>query len=268
MSRVALNHAGSSVAPWAQHASAQAALIEASSAIYFDRAAAKKDFLLAVDGFNAVLGQTNENETLLRKRAQFGLGQAYEGLNELEKAIDSYKVLAEASDDGKLAAQDRSDSAIVKQANRRLKSLQDPQTKEFYNWFFAQEPPAPKWPAAGDAPGLPFGQLPSEPNITLPTFPQSNDLDIDFEIPLDDTAESSDTGIFDTLDTDAAETLDLDAAETLDFDTPETLDLDAPETLELDAPETSDAGADETALDNDTAGSGADTEGAEDSNEN
>lgn len=240
--QVADDHAGDSVAPWAQHVSAQAKLIEASSAIYFDRAAAQKDFRLAVDGFNAVLGQTTE--TLLRQRAQFGLGQAYEGLNELDKAMESYEVFATGPQDGKLENEDWSESAIGRQAQRRIDSLREPQTKEFYKWFFAQEPPAPILPAWGDSPGLPFGQLPSEPDITFPDFPQSNDLDIDFETPLDDAAETPDVEIFDTLDTDAAET------------------------LELDAPKTSDADAAETDPAEETAGSGTDTDTAKDSNKN
>ena len=147
---------GNPVAPWALQAAAQARLIEASAALYRDRAEARKGLQVAVDGFEATLEQTNE--ALLRQRCLFGLGQAYEGLNDLDEAKSRYQQLAETWPD----------SSIAKQAKQRIESLSDPKTQEFYTWFFAQEPPAAPTSPLGTTPSLPFGQLPSEPDISIP----------------------------------------------------------------------------------------------------
>ncbi len=176
------------VGPWAQQAAAQAKLVEGSAAVYTDRDKAAASFQEAVDGFTAAIGLAADDE-LIRQRSMLGLAQAYEGLNDLPNAKQSYQKLIDAFPE----------TSIADQAQQRMESLSDPATSSFYEWFFAQQPPA-ALPASGEVPGLPFG-VPDEPDISLPNF---GDLPTD--------GDSSDTESTDGAATDAS-TGDTDASE-------------------------------------------------------
>lgn len=151
---------GSDVSAWALHAAAQAKLIEASTLVHTDRASARTGFQEAIDGFNQALERAN-SQTLIRQQTLWGLGQAHEGLNELAKAKEHYKQI-----------QDKwPNSAIAKQAQERINRLNDPATQEFYNWFFAQEPPS-RLPGSGEMQPFPF-EVPSNPDFSVPDPPET-----------------------------------------------------------------------------------------------
>lgn len=151
-----------SVAAWARQAAAQAKLIEASAAVHSDRAAAKQGFEEAIAGFQKTLSEASGFE-LIRQRSVWGMAQSYEGLNDLAKAKEHYQQLVN----------DWPDSAIAKQAQRRIESLNDPKTIAFYEWFFDQTPVA-TLPDSGEVPNLPF-DVPSEPDIVIPDPTDSAD---------------------------------------------------------------------------------------------
>ena len=206
------------VSAFARQASAQAKLIEASSAVYTNRQTAKTGFTEAATAFEQAITQAGNNE-LIKKRSIWGLGQAREGLNELAKAKQAYQQILDTWPDTPLA----------QQAQRRIESLDDPKTKEFYDWFFAQTPPAAKLPASGSIPNLPF----ETPDDT-------------FGVP--DPSGSADTGSSDSSDTAGATNIETSTESTdvaSPFESPATSDL-IDESAPEDAANTDSSAADAT----------------------
>jgi len=181
---LAKNQSGSVVALWAQQAATQAKLIEGSLAMSTDRATAKGSLEEAIVGFNKLLEQA-ENSKVIRQRSLWGLAQTHENLNALSTAKDSYKQIVETWPG----------STIAERAQARIDSLNNPATQEFYAWYFAQTPPAARLPATGEGPGLPFGQLPTEPDVSIPNIGDSDNTDpsvIDLQLPFSNAEEAGD----------------------------------------------------------------------------
>lgn len=148
--------AGGSVGAWSQQAAAQAKLIEASAAVHTNRDTAKTAFAEAVSGFKKAIS-SSASHPLIQQRATWGLAQAHEGLNDLATAKQTYQEIVDKWPD----------TSIAKQASKRVASLDDPATADFYEWFFAQTPPAAKLPASGEVPTVPFG-VPDTPDFSIP----------------------------------------------------------------------------------------------------
>ena len=177
------------VAAFAQQAAAQAKLIEASAAVHRERGLAKTGYEEAVQGFTKVLEQAS-GQDLIQKQALMGLGQAHEGLNDLAKAKEQYQQIVDKWPD----------SSIAKEAKSHLDRLNDPKSKEFYDWFFAQTPPT-QLPASGEVPGLPsFDAPPSTPDIPMPELPGAGD------------SSAAETGTSDATADAATETTDTTAS--------------------------------------------------------
>lgn len=189
---VAENSSGN-VVPWAQQAAAQAKLIEASQNLYTDRDLAKTGFEEAIAGFTTAVARS-ENIALLNQRSLWGLGQAHEGANDLEQAKATYQKLADRWPD----------SAFADRAKERVVSLDDPQTQEFYEWFFAQAPPTQS--AFGDSPSLPF-DVPDSPDVTIPSVGDTPSSESTSVTPITDALSGSSSGTLDNpiLETTATE---------------------------------------------------------------
>lgn len=151
---VADSRSGSEVSVWAQQAAAQAKLIEGTTAIGIDRDSAKLSIDEAITGFEKALAQAGNYE-LIRQRSTWGLAQAYESKKDLDNAKKYYQqVIA-----------DWPETKMAEQAKRRIDSLDDPSTKEFYEWYFAQSPTNNTLPESSK---VPFS-VPTEPDVAIPS---------------------------------------------------------------------------------------------------
>jgi len=97
-----------------------------------------------------------DSDQLLEKRAWFGLAQIHESLADLVKAKDYYEKIVISS----------ADSALGKEAQRRIDALDNPAVEKWYNWF-ANVKPRPGMPGNPDLPAD-LGDLPDRPDISLP----------------------------------------------------------------------------------------------------
>jgi hypothetical protein len=129
-------------------------LREGIGQLFNDRPAATTSLRAAVDEYLRVAGQTKF--PMLAERAKLGVGNAFESLNELDKARSAYESLA-ASGSGPFALE----------AQQRLRDLGREPTKRFYDWFFAATPPRQTLGGPG-MPGLrpDFGKMPDERSFT------------------------------------------------------------------------------------------------------
>ncbi len=167
LERVGEVHDGTTAALWAQQSAGDIKLATGAGTLYTDRDEAETSLKDAEKLFLAVEAGTTE-DTMLRQRACFGLGQVYESLFKIEKAQEYY---------GKAAASDP-DSAFGKAATRRCEQLSDPAVQGWYNWFGRQKPVVPGGASGSvsDGPRVSddLDTLPDRPN---PSFPGSGILD-------------------------------------------------------------------------------------------
>ena len=96
---------------------------------YVDQAKANQDLANAVDLYERV--QRNASLPLLRERATFGLARALETQGKLVEAAKQYETLKTGT--------------FADDATKRLKDLQNPETRAFYDHFaqFNPKPPSP-----------------------------------------------------------------------------------------------------------------------------
>ena len=100
MRETAEEHRGTEVGLWALQSAADLHLEEGSNLLYIDRVDAASRLSKAVSNYLLVVDQTKDS--MLKRRALFGLAQAYEASNELKKAADRYAELAQLSPDSVL----------------------------------------------------------------------------------------------------------------------------------------------------------------------
>jgi hypothetical protein len=156
LSELAAKHAGTPTAAWALQMAGQMNLMQGASQLYQDRTSARSTLNEAADAFDGARMQAvGKDQELIRQRAMFGLAQVKEALNELGEARNLYQQIAETWPE----------SAIGTQALERKELLERGRIQEFYEEFQTRQPP-PARPA--DGPQIPFGDLPSEPDLTLP----------------------------------------------------------------------------------------------------
>ena len=125
---VAEQFRGTPAGAWARLRVADVQFFRGSELLFRNRAEGNDQLRRAVDNYQAVLDQAESD--MLQQRARFGLGQAHESLNELEKASAAYHALADFYPD----------SALRLLADRRLEDLEKQSTKQFYDWFASQDP--------------------------------------------------------------------------------------------------------------------------------
>lgn len=147
---------------WARSTLGDRRLSEGVNLQFEDRAEAQQALTDAVEAYEFVLNNA-PGGSLLAERATFGLGEAFESQNELDKARAQYEALKAKWPDGAFSAE----------AERRLADLDRAATKSFYDWFAKQEPKR-KPPAStltpGKTPDFDFGKIdehPFQPQIGL-----------------------------------------------------------------------------------------------------
>lgn len=220
LAKLGANEQGSSLAAWAFYSSGQGKLVDASTQVAQDRAQAKQNFQEALAAFQQAYDQAGNYE-LIKQQALWSMGQAAEGLNELDQAKNHFQKIVE----------DWPESKIAERAQKRLTKLNDPATKDFYDWYFAQTPPKPPAPSATSGGStIPFGDPPKEPNFDVP------DLGDGLKLPISEgTASDSD------------ETSSLDGSDTPDDSSSETPTdggaTEEPSTADTDASTEPDAGS-------------------------
>jgi hypothetical protein len=121
---------------WARSTLGDRRLAEGVNLLFENRADAQEALSEAVDSYEYVLKNAPAG-SLLAERATFGLGEAFESQNELDKAREQYEALKAKWPGGAFSAE----------ADRRLGDLERSTTKSFYDWFAKQEPK--RKPAAG-----------------------------------------------------------------------------------------------------------------------
>ena len=162
LEKVAAKNRGTIAGIWAHLAEADLKLAEGLGDLYTNRDNAKENLAEAERNYLAVAAAA-ANETLLRDRAWFGLGQVYESQAELEKAKEYYNKLVS----------DSPTSALGKAAKERFDALNDPSTEKWYNWFANQKPRPMSIPGMSDDLGLPndpsdLRNLSDRPDLSFP----------------------------------------------------------------------------------------------------
>jgi hypothetical protein len=164
---MAKQHAGEPASVWALLLAADAQLAEGAEQTFTDRKAAESSLKQAVQSYEVVLKELRE--PTLRRRALFGLAEAYEALfavtgdgKDLDAARKNYEEIA----------RQWAETAMGRAAEKKAGELASPQTQEFLTWFSEQEP-LPSTAAMGDEsadPVSPFdlSTIPGASELLLP----------------------------------------------------------------------------------------------------
>ena len=151
---IADNHVGSPAGLWSRVSLADSQLANGVEDLFKDRAAARKALERAIGSYRAVLDQA-PGDSLLAERATFGLAEAYESRDDLDKAREQYRALIDHWPEGAF-------SALAKD---RLADLDRKATKDFYDWF-AKQSPLKKQPTGPGIPGkkpeFDFSKMPDD----------------------------------------------------------------------------------------------------------
>lgn len=123
---VARRYPGSDAALWSQLVLADIALTDGAALALADRTASTERLESAVDLYAAVLAAGPDG--LLIERATFGLAKANEALGEIDLAQAGYATVAK----------DYPESALAVVAQEHADALASDATKDWYDWFFAQ----------------------------------------------------------------------------------------------------------------------------------
>ena len=144
---IALRYEGTEVALWALASVADIELSMGSQQLFNDRQRANELFTSAQSNYGQVVKKAKH--AFLKRRALFGLAQAYEAQNDLPNATEQYTNIFDGWPD----------SAIGEEAQQALSRIDG--QKEFYDWFFDQRPtPTPN--TSSDQ--ISFGDLPQTPD--------------------------------------------------------------------------------------------------------
>jgi hypothetical protein len=143
---------GTPAALWAELAAGGLELQTGSQKMFSDRKAAEESLSKAKRHFQTVLEQ-GKSQPMLRRRAQFGLAQTFEALNEPDEALPLYEQLAK----------DDSEDAFGKAATERVAQVKRLSDNGWYTWFAKHEPALPaEDPLEGRDP---LHNLPSRNNL-------------------------------------------------------------------------------------------------------
>ena len=174
---------GSPVGAWALQYAGDISLALGSDKLWEDRDEANARFKEATTSYQSALETANHDT--LRQRALLGLAQANEALKDFAAAESNYQNIISRWPE----------STVAESASDRLAFLTKSDSQEFYDWFLAQDPPAPQQPAAIPGLGTPGAPLtpPGSSNVPNPsgavldfgdvtsglTAPESSDTSVD-----------------------------------------------------------------------------------------
>ena len=159
------NYRDTEAGAWALQSAGDIGLATGSRMMFSDRVSGLEFLQSAKEDYQSAFNMAKSD--MLKERSLIGLAQSQESLNEFEDAAGSYKKLIKSYPESPLA-----DSA-----KEYLAQLEKPSTKEFYDWFFAQNP-VPRGPGGnplapvggmGIKPPSAYGDLPSDPTTSLPS---------------------------------------------------------------------------------------------------
>ena len=153
---VARRYPGSDAALWSQLVLADLSLTDGAVLALEDRSAATERLESAVDLYSAVLAAGPDG--LLVERATFGLAKANEALGNIDEAQAGYASVAK----------DYPDSALAVVAQEHADALASPASKDWYDWFFAQNL-APAIPPLAPGAGSPAAEEKSGDEATSAT---------------------------------------------------------------------------------------------------
>lgn len=145
----------SKASAWARQMVADNDLLKGTEALLVDKDEAMESLKKAAEGYEALLGETTDNNILAR--AQIGLAQAYESMGEVEKATQAWEQVAS----------NNNSEAFAKHAKSRIEWLASANSKAFYQWF-ANFKPEPK-PQLNLPSNL--NSLPGTPDLKMPDLP-------------------------------------------------------------------------------------------------
>lgn len=143
---------GDTVALFARLHLADGYLAEGGEFLFTDREQAGDKLRLALENYQAVKDEA-PRKSALQQRAMLGLARTREARNEAEEARQEYKAIVDLD----------SKSALALAAQQRLEDLDRPSTKEFLDWFAAQDPKVRGGLGTGKRPDFDFQSLPDEP---------------------------------------------------------------------------------------------------------
>lgn len=158
---VVRRYPGTTAAEWSRLVMADMALIEGSELLFVNKNQAPPRLQAAADMYASVLaGRPPE---MLAERATFGLAKARESLGQLEEARRGYAAVAAEFPQGAVAGLARTHAA----------ELDREATRQWYDWFAAQEiaPPATK-PAGAEEASAPVQPAGGETSPPAPAQPQ------------------------------------------------------------------------------------------------
>ncbi len=152
----------STAARWSQLFLADQALNEGIEKLFQNRTEANEKLAQAEKHYQAV--QQSGSDPLLMERATLGLARVYESQVKLDPARQEYQRLLK----------DWPNGAFARTAEERFNDLNQPSTKDFYDWFANNEPKGTGTNSLGTPGARPDFDL-SEPldtlNLNLPTTP-------------------------------------------------------------------------------------------------
>jgi predicted negative regulator of RcsB-dependent stress response len=139
VSDVVENHPDTPAAYWANIFLGDRHLEQGTNQLFVSKADAKDELKKAEEAYQAVIGKASE--PLALQRATLGLARTYESMVELDKARQQYQAVLDKWPGSNYAGI----------AERRLKDLNEPSTKQFYDWFADFQPRS----GVIDGPGTP-----------------------------------------------------------------------------------------------------------------
>ncbi len=158
---VAALYPRSEAGAWGFQSAGDLALATGSRSMFFDRGEAIELLKQARDDYESASNMATSD--FLKQRSLLGLAQTQEALNEFDTAFETYEKLIKTWPESSLAETSR----------ERLAFLNNPSTKEFYDWFMAQQPIVPQPNPLGGSnvrPPSPYADLPTDPDLQLPNM--------------------------------------------------------------------------------------------------
>lgn len=128
---------GTPAAAWARLALAENAMGEGTELAFVDKDGSRIRLESAIDQYTALLA--GRPEGMLAERITLGLAKARESLGQLDEARSGYEAVAK----------DHPFSAVAAMATEHARTLSEPQTREWYEWFTSWKPPVVPPAASG-----------------------------------------------------------------------------------------------------------------------
>jgi tetratricopeptide (TPR) repeat protein len=149
LEEVGKQYAGTTAAAWSRLALGDMLLSQGLEQLFGERAEGKTNLRKAVEHYRAAL---DELDPAGRQQALYGIGRAYEGLGELDKAKEQFQAAANLLPEGPFTVA----------ARDRVADLNKTRTKKFYDSFAKYEPRSPILDEPGTPGVRPSGELPDE----------------------------------------------------------------------------------------------------------